>query len=117
MEKPREQVADAEALLDITNALATSVQAHSSDGLTPADFVSCLLRDFALQGGPSTSADGASNSIRWKDIGLKVSHFLRSAPGCSTMYITSVSFSLSLSSLVKCWCNLVFSLIYSGLDQ
>ncbi|CAI9097427.1 OLC1v1033855C1 [Oldenlandia corymbosa var. corymbosa] len=86
VEKPREQVADAEALLDITNTLASSVQAHTGDGLTPADFVSCLLRDFAQQGGPSTSsADVPRNSICWKEIGLKVSHFLRSAPGCSTM--------------------------------
>lgn len=85
MQKPREQVADAEALLDIANTLVTSVKAHSSEGVTPSDFVSCLLRDFAQQGGPSSSRDAGSNSVRWKEIGLAVSHIFMSAPGCSTM--------------------------------
>ncbi|KAL3534186.1 hypothetical protein ACH5RR_002647 [Cinchona calisaya] len=85
VQKPREQVADAEALLDITNTLVTSVKAHSSEGLTPSDFVSCLLRDFAQQGGAGTSSNVDSNSLRWKEIGLAVCHVFRSAPGCSTM--------------------------------
>ncbi|XP_027068036.1 non-structural maintenance of chromosomes element 4 homolog A [Coffea arabica] len=84
VQKPREQVADAEALLDITNTLVTSVKAHSTEGLTPSDFVSCLLRDFT-QGGASTSNEVASSSVRLKEIGLAVSHVFRSAPGCFTM--------------------------------
>ncbi|KAK2970048.1 hypothetical protein RJ640_029677, partial [Escallonia rubra] len=84
-QKPREQVADAEALLDITNTLVTSVKAHGSDGVTPADFVNCLLRDFGQQGGASSSTDEGSNSIRWKDLGLAVSDIFRGGVGCSTM--------------------------------
>ncbi|KAL3533922.1 hypothetical protein ACH5RR_007443 [Cinchona calisaya] len=85
VQKPREQVADAEALLDVANTLVTSVKAHSSEGLTPSDFVSSLLENFAQQDGPSGSRDAGSNSVRWKEIGLAVSHVFRSAPGCSTM--------------------------------
>lgn len=83
--KPREQVADAEALFDITNTLVTSVKAYTNEGVTPSDFVSCLLRDFGQQGGPGGSQDEGRNSIRWKDIGLAVSHVFRSAYGCRTM--------------------------------
>ncbi|KAL2466226.1 Non-structural maintenance of chromosomes element 4A [Abeliophyllum distichum] len=85
VQKPREQVADAEALFDITNTLVTSVKAYTNEGVTPSDFVSCLLRDFGQQGGPSSSQDEGRNSIRWKDIGLAVSHVFRSAYGSRTM--------------------------------
>ncbi|CAI9754839.1 unnamed protein product [Fraxinus pennsylvanica] len=83
--KPREQIADAEALFDITNTLVTSVKAYTNEGVTPSDFVSCLLRDFGQQGGPGGSQDEGRNSICWKDIGLAVSHVFRSAYGCRTM--------------------------------
>ncbi|GMH18731.1 hypothetical protein Nepgr_020572 [Nepenthes gracilis] len=51
VQAPREQVADAEALLDITNSLVTSVKALKNDGITPSNFVTCLLRDWGQQGG------------------------------------------------------------------
>lgn len=82
MQKPREQVADAEALLDITNSLINSVKAHSASGITPANFVSSLLREFGHQSG---SIEGSRSSKFWKDVGVAVSHVFRSAPGCSTM--------------------------------
>ncbi|KAI7998727.1 hypothetical protein LOK49_LG10G02987 [Camellia lanceoleosa] len=85
VQKPREQVADAEALLNITNTLVTSVKAHSKEGITPSDFVNCLLRDFGRQGGASTSTEDGRNSIPWKDVGLAVSHVFMKAPGCCTM--------------------------------
>ncbi|KAM7500253.1 hypothetical protein LguiA_024667 [Lonicera macranthoides] len=87
VQKPREQVADAEALLDITNTLVTSVKAHGNEGVTPSDFVTCLLRDFAQQGGASSSTDEGSNSICWKDIGIAVSHIFRRGSGCCTMQV------------------------------
>ncbi|KAL5545472.1 hypothetical protein UlMin_005159 [Ulmus minor] len=74
VQKPREQVADAEALLDITNTLVTSVKAHSSEGITPSEFVGALLRTF---GQPSGSF--------WNDIGAAVSDSFRRSPGCCTM--------------------------------
>ena len=85
VQKPREQVADAEALLDITNTLVTSVKAHGNEGITPSDFVSCLLQEFGQNPGVSTSAEDAGNSIVWKDIGLVVSHIFKRASGCCTM--------------------------------
>lgn len=85
VQKPREQVADAEALLDITATLVSSVKAHGSEGITPSDLVNSLLRDFGRQGGASTSTEDGSNSLSWKDIGVAVSHVFRRAPGCTTM--------------------------------
>ncbi|GFY99812.1 Nse4, component of Smc5/6 DNA repair complex [Actinidia rufa] len=85
VQKPREQVADAEALLDITNTLVSSVKGHSKDGITPSDFVNCLLRDFGRQAGPSNSSEDGGNTIAWKDIGLAVSQVFLKAPGCCTM--------------------------------
>ncbi|KAK6149211.1 hypothetical protein DH2020_016736 [Rehmannia glutinosa] len=85
VQKPREQVADAEALFDITNTLVSSVKAYNNEGVTPSDFVSCLLRDFGQEGGPNSSQDESRSLIRWKDIGRVVSHVFRSAPGCCTM--------------------------------
>lgn len=85
VQKPREQVADAEALFDITNTLVTSVKAFNNEGVTPADFVNCLLRDFGQDGGSSSSQNESRSSIRWKDIGQVVSHVFRSPPGCCTM--------------------------------
>ncbi|KAL3632245.1 hypothetical protein CASFOL_025229 [Castilleja foliolosa] len=69
VQNPREQVADAEALFDITNTLVTSVTHW----------------DFGLGGGTSSSQDEATSLIRWKDIGRTVSHVFRGAPGCLTM--------------------------------
>ncbi|KAA8528134.1 hypothetical protein F0562_035615 [Nyssa sinensis] len=80
--KPREQVADAEALLDLANTLVTSVKSHASEGLTPSDFISCLLGNFGQQDGRRGTAE---NSIRWKDIGFAVSPIFRNGRGCCTM--------------------------------
>ncbi|KAB1226694.1 hypothetical protein CJ030_MR1G008457 [Morella rubra] len=85
VQKPREQVADAEALLDITDALLASVKAHNSEGINSADFVTCLLRDFGKQSRPSGITEDVRGTIFWKDIGLSVSHVFRRCPGCCTM--------------------------------
>ncbi|XP_057982522.1 non-structural maintenance of chromosomes element 4 homolog A-like [Malania oleifera] len=85
VQKPREQVADAEALLDITNTLVTSVKAHGDEGVTPSDFVTGLVRDFGQQGAASSSVEDTRNTIVWKDIGLAVSHVFGTAHGCCTM--------------------------------
>ncbi|KAJ6316739.1 hypothetical protein OIU78_019923 [Salix suchowensis] len=85
VQKPREQVADAEALLDITNSLVALVKAHGNDGITPSDFVNGLLRDFGRQDGPGTSDESSRNLVAWEDIGLAVSHIFSGCPGCHTM--------------------------------
>ncbi|XP_075475497.1 non-structural maintenance of chromosomes element 4 homolog A-like [Primulina tabacum] len=86
VQKPREQVADAEALFDITNTFVSSVKAYRNEGRTPFDFVSCLLlRDLGQQGVASSQEYDGRNLINWKEIGHLVSHVFRSAPGCCTM--------------------------------
>ncbi|KAH7512396.1 hypothetical protein FEM48_Zijuj12G0086500 [Ziziphus jujuba var. spinosa] len=85
VQKPREQVADAEALLDITSTLITSVKAHSSEGITPSDFVTCLLRNFGKQTGLGGSSEDGRNLICWKDVGIAVSHVFQRGPRCCTM--------------------------------
>lgn len=79
--KPREQIADAEALLYITNTLLTSVKATNGDGITISDFVDSLVRDFAKQ---SSRPDGRT-LIDWKKIGIEYSDASRSSRGCRTM--------------------------------
>ncbi|XP_077213763.1 non-structural maintenance of chromosomes element 4 homolog A-like [Tasmannia lanceolata] len=84
VQKPREQVADAEALLDIANTLVTSVKSQSNEGVTPSDFVTSLLRSFGKQD-VGANAENPSNSMYWADVGLAVSHVFRKTSGCRTM--------------------------------
>ncbi|XP_072988319.1 non-structural maintenance of chromosomes element 4 homolog A-like [Typha latifolia] len=84
VQKPREQVADAEALLDIANTLVTSVKSQRSDGLSPSDFVSALLLKFGLQDGNANN-NFVQNVISWADVGFFVSHVFMKVPGCCTM--------------------------------
>ncbi|KAL1118193.1 hypothetical protein V6Z11_D01G016800 [Gossypium hirsutum] len=79
--KPKEQIADAEALLDITNTLLTSIKATNDDGITISDFVDSLVRDFAKQ---SSRPDGRT-LIDWKKIGIEFLDASRSSRGCRTM--------------------------------
>ncbi|KAG8646842.1 non-structural maintenance of chromosomes element 4 homolog A isoform X2 [Manihot esculenta] len=85
VQKPREQVADAEALLDITKSLVTFVKAQGNDGITASDFITCLLKDFGQQDGPTSSAESGRDIMDWKNIGVAVSDIFRSCPGCHTM--------------------------------
>ncbi|GMY16142.1 non-structural maintenance of chromosomes element 4 homolog A [Fagus crenata] len=81
VQKPREQVADAEALLDIANTLASSVKSHSNEGITPADFVSSLLKEY----GQLATQDGDQVMLHWNNIGLAVAPIFSRAHGCCTM--------------------------------
>jgi non-structural maintenance of chromosomes element 4 len=81
VQRPREQIADAEALLDIASTLVTSVRSQSAEGITPSDFVTALLKKFGQQG----SLDGEAASLRWDDVGVSLSHAFRAVPGCCTM--------------------------------
>jgi len=81
VQRPREQIADAEALLDIASTLVTSVRSQSSEGITPSDFITALLKKFGQRG---NSEDEAA-LLRWVDLGLSVSHAFRPVPGCCTM--------------------------------
>ncbi|CAO2837204.1 unnamed protein product [Amaranthus hypochondriacus] len=80
--KPREQVTDAETLLDMANTLVTTVKAYSKDGLTPSAFISSLLRDFSNGG---SRLDDEHVSIKWDAIGVRVCPIFKKAQGCATM--------------------------------
>ncbi|CAL5041911.1 unnamed protein product [Urochloa decumbens] len=81
VQRPREQIADAEALLDLATSLVTSVRSHSVLGITPSDFIAGLLKKFGKLGGP----DDEHPSLDWTSLGHAVSHVFMTAPGCATM--------------------------------
>ncbi|KAL6527768.1 hypothetical protein OROMI_029579 [Orobanche minor] len=98
VKNPREQVVDAEALLGLTRHLAASVRTHTSGGISPSEFVSCLIRDF----GPQNFANRASRdsrNISWRNIGSLVSPILMNIPRCKTM-IGPMETKLKLRKLV-----------------
>ena len=82
VQKPREQVADAEALLDIANTLVTSVKSQTNAGVTPSDLVTFFLRKFGQDGGEFTTE---KPRIHWEKIGIIVSPIFRKGQGCCTM--------------------------------
>lgn len=85
VQKPREQVADAEALLDLATTLVGSVKSLLNEGVTPSEFVSCLLNEFGHSSRSLSNEEGAQNSINWKEIGLAVSPIFMKGHGCCTM--------------------------------
>lgn len=84
VKKPREQVADAETLLDIASTLAISVRSQNNEGVTPSDLVSAILKNFGYQE-HRAQLDNSQNMVSWANIGLSISHILTPVPGCCTM--------------------------------
>ncbi|KAL3620439.1 hypothetical protein CASFOL_035351 [Castilleja foliolosa] len=81
---PREQVADAEALLGLTSHLVASVKTHTVGSVIPAEFVSCLIRDFGQQNSMKRPLN-VSRNVSWQNIGSLVMPIFMSAPLCMTM--------------------------------
>ncbi|KAL1808678.1 hypothetical protein ACET3Z_025668 [Daucus carota] len=84
VKKPREQVADAETLLNLTSTLMTAVKQHTTGGVTHSEFIACLMRNFAKHQKSETS-DSSKNLLSWREIGLFVSPLFQNVRGCSTM--------------------------------
>ncbi|KAL6523458.1 hypothetical protein OROGR_017061 [Orobanche gracilis] len=84
VKKPREQVADAETLIGLTRTLAASVKTHTSGGVTPVEFVSCLIRKFGQKNSMKWLSEN-SPYFSWQSIGLLVSTIFMNGPGCMTM--------------------------------
>ncbi|KAL5707665.1 hypothetical protein ACHQM5_018537 [Ranunculus cassubicifolius] len=84
VQKPREQVADAEALLDIANTIVASVRSQNNDGITPSDFITSLLGAYSPPNG-DLSTENLRQSFDWTKFGHDVSHIFMKPNGCSTM--------------------------------
>ncbi|XP_010509292.1 PREDICTED: non-structural maintenance of chromosomes element 4 homolog B-like [Camelina sativa] len=87
VQKPREQVADAEALLDLVDSVVSSVKSQSAHGgVSPAEFVNALINGF---GKTSLRIDADEEnrkmSMNWKDLGFAVCTTVLVSCGCSTM--------------------------------
>ncbi|KAK1409881.1 hypothetical protein QVD17_36410 [Tagetes erecta] len=81
--KPREQVSDAEALRDLANALVTGIRVHSAGNVTPSVFMSSLITEFGKKRKIGTTE---KVGIRWKDIGLQVCPLFMIGRGSSCMF-------------------------------
>ncbi|CAD6336258.1 unnamed protein product [Miscanthus lutarioriparius] len=81
VQRPREQIADAETLLDLTASLVASVRSQSVLGITPSDFIAALLKKFGKKRGPNDE----NVSLDWARLGLATSHVFMKASGCATM--------------------------------
>jgi len=84
VQKPREQIADAEAVMNLTNGFLCSVKASNrKTGTSPATFVGAILATF---GNRSVATDDESPvEIDWGTLGLAAIGFFREAPGVATM--------------------------------
>ncbi|KAG5566207.1 hypothetical protein RHGRI_001969 [Rhododendron griersonianum] len=85
VEKPREQVADGEALLDLAKIVKSSAKSYASGEVTPSDFISSLLRNYTKTKGRQETSEPALNSIFLKEIGFAVSPIFKIFQGCCTM--------------------------------
>ncbi|CDP17504.1 unnamed protein product [Coffea canephora] len=84
--KPREQVADAQVMLNLTTTLLTSTESLGLGAFTPANFVSSLKRQFA-EDSQRIQSGNSSNSISWKAIGRAAAHVFKQGIGCRTMQV------------------------------
>lgn len=84
--KPREQVVDAEVILNLASTLLNSAKSHSLGVFTPADFVSSIIRQFPGDSQERQSGN-AADLICWKDIGLAAAPVFMKGKGCLTMSV------------------------------
>ncbi|CAL5013432.1 unnamed protein product [Urochloa decumbens] len=82
VQRPLEQLADSEALLDLADALVSSTKAENRDGPTPSEFVAALLRRFGVT---PTPLHDANEPFSWSSLGSAVSPLFMTATGCQTM--------------------------------
>ncbi|KAG2584939.1 hypothetical protein PVAP13_6KG365900 [Panicum virgatum] len=83
VQRPLEQLSDAEALLDLADVLVSSTKAENRDGPTPSEFVTALLRKF---GGTATPLDDSNEPFSWSSLGGAASTLFMTATGCQTMH-------------------------------
>ncbi|KAG0565479.1 hypothetical protein M758_8G189000 [Ceratodon purpureus] len=80
--KPREQIADAEAVANLASKLLGNVRGMiRRSGTSPSAFVTAILAKF----GNRTAVDGEVVEVQWGELGLEAIGFMREAPGVCTM--------------------------------
>lgn len=86
VQRPREQVADAETLFDLTSTLlATVKRSQNSDGATPVDFISAILRNYSDNGSRSLEGNDDQTQISWRNLGILAASVFHDAAGTCTM--------------------------------
>ncbi|KAJ7296775.1 hypothetical protein O6H91_Y099400 [Diphasiastrum complanatum] len=92
VQRPREQIADAEAVLDISSTLLNFIKvAQHKDGVSPAEFISGIIHSFGMADFREQSrgnVNGEQESechIDWGALGLQATSVLCEAPGICTM--------------------------------
>ncbi|EEE68978.1 hypothetical protein OsJ_27897 [Oryza sativa Japonica Group] len=68
--RPKEQVADGEALLELVNSLAITAKSKKKDGPTPSEFVTSLLTKFGVR---ASLLDASIESFSCSDLGAMAS--------------------------------------------
>lgn len=82
--RPREQIADAEALLDITASFLASVKdVKRGGGLTPSEFVNGIIRNYDTV--MVRAEERLERMIDWRRLGLEATAVFSDAPGMITM--------------------------------
>jgi len=86
--KPREQIVDAEAVLDVTKFFVDSVKdARRKTGTSPGTFVEHIIRRFSRRA-TSHGRDRDANApavIDWGRLGVAACGLFKVAPGLGTM--------------------------------
>ncbi|KAH7441290.1 hypothetical protein KP509_03G032300 [Ceratopteris richardii] len=83
VQRPREQVADAEALLQISEAFLSSIkEIRRGNTVKASDFVSGILRNFRE---PTDLASDQSIALDWRTLGSEANFIFHDAPGIHTM--------------------------------
>ncbi|XP_077227934.1 non-structural maintenance of chromosomes element 4 homolog A-like isoform X2 [Tasmannia lanceolata] len=84
VQKPREQVSDAETLLNIVNTLFSSLKSsHNPEDILLSDFISSLIERYEENGGVAGCND--HKAVSWMKMGLDASYIFRKGLGMHTM--------------------------------